>query len=99
MPTAHVGDGGTGAQAVGDPHGREPGVDEVGAVGRPEEPLAALVHVAAVLRPADPAPATYDVDEALAVGDGAEGDLEEAGEVRRAVGSSVRATACSGGSV
>jgi hypothetical protein len=44
------------------------------------------VHVAAVLRPPHPAPAAYDVDEALAVGHGAEGDLEQAREVRRAVG-------------
>ena len=64
--------------------GGQPGVDEVGAVGRREEPLAPVVDVDAVVVPAEPAAAAGGLDDAVGVGDGAERDLEEPRQERRA---------------
>ena len=64
----------------------DPRVDEVRVVARPEEPLAPDVHIGVVLVPAVARAAARGIHDVLGVVDGAEGDLEEAGQERRAVG-------------
>ena len=55
-------------------------------VARAEEPLASHVHVGVVLVPAVPRAAARGIHDVLRVVHGAERDLEEAGQERRAVG-------------
>ena len=75
--------------------------DQVRVVAGAEEPLAALEHVVGVLVPADARAGPRGLGDPGRVRDGAERDLEEAGQVRGAVGvgqrdAPARAGACSG---
>ena len=65
---------------------RDPRVDEVRVVARAEEPLTPDMHVGVVLVPAVAGAAARGIHDVLRVVDGAEGDLEEPGQERRAVG-------------
>ena len=86
VAAADVGDERAPLQLVHDPvEGGQPRADQVGVVAGPEEPLAALVHVRHVLVPAEPGPGARRVDDVRGVGHRAEGDLEEPGQVGRAV--------------
>jgi hypothetical protein len=64
--------------------GGEPLLHQVRVVHRAEEPLAAVVDVLVVLVPPDAGLVACRVDDAVDVVGRAEGDLEEAGQVRRA---------------
>ena len=64
---------------------RQPRADEVRVVAGPEEALAAVVDVVHVLVPADAVAAAHRLLDPRRVDHRAERDLEEAGQVRRAV--------------
>ena len=64
--------------------------DQVRVVHGPEEPLAAVKHVTAVLVPAEPGAAAGYLGDLRSVEHRAQGDLEEPGQVRRAVRSGER---------
>jgi hypothetical protein len=79
-----VGDHGALAKPVRDAHRGQPLLDEVSVVAGAEEPLAAVVHVAVVLVPPDTGAAAGGVRDPAGTGDGADGDLEQPGQERRA---------------
>ena len=85
MAAADVGDGRPRGELVDQAvDGGQPLGDEVGVVPGPEEPLAAVVHVGVVVVPAHPVTVGGRGEDAVGVTDGAERDLEEAGQERRA---------------
>ena len=86
MAAADVGDAGAALQVLDDAVERgQPGRDEVRVVAGPEEPLAAVVDVVVVLVPADSGAAACGVGDPRRIEHRAERDLEEPGQVGRAV--------------
>ena len=87
VAAADVGDAGAALEPLDDAVERgQPGRDQVGVVAGPEEALAAVVDVVVVLVPADAGAAARGIGDARRVQHAAERDLEEPGQVGRAVG-------------
>ena len=86
VAAADVGDAGAALQPLDDAvERRQPRADQVRVVAGPEEPLAALVDVVVVLVPADAEAAAGGLGDLRGVEHGPERDLEEPGQVGRAV--------------
>ncbi len=86
MAATDVGDGGAALELLDDAiERRKPRRDEIRVVPRAEEPLASFMHVVDMVVPTDAVPVARSLDDPRRVGDRAEGDLEEAGQVRGAV--------------
>ena len=86
VAAADVGDAGAPLELVGDAvERRQPRVDEIGVVARPEEALAALVDVMVVLVPAEAGPGAGGVGDPRRVQHRAERVLKQPRQIRRAV--------------